>query len=86
MIRVIWNSPSVTAGRMIALRPEPVSNPVLQKPSWITSPRPNDGSTCKVTANTKMSRIPIRNVGSEMPISDTARNSFESQDCRLSAV
>ena len=33
VISVIWNRPSVIAGRISALRPEAVSRPVRQKPS-----------------------------------------------------
>ena len=51
MIRVIWNRPSVIDGMISALRPEIVSRPVVHQPSRTTSPRPNDGSQPKVTAN-----------------------------------
>ena len=40
----------MTEGKIIALRPEVVSKPVVQKPSVITSPLPKDGSTPKITA------------------------------------
>jgi len=77
MISVIWNRPSVIAGSTSAFSPDAVRKPVLQNPSRTTSPRPNDGSTPSVTGNRKISRMPIRNVGSEMPISDTERKTLE---------
>ena len=51
MISVIWNRPSVIDGMIRALSPEVVSNPVLHQPNRTTSPRPNEGSQPKITAN-----------------------------------
>ena len=86
MISVIWNRPSVIAGRIRAFSPEVVSKPVVQKPMRMTSPRPNEGRTPSVTGNRKINRMPIKNVGSEMPISDAARKMFDSHERRCSAV
>ena len=70
MISVIWNNPSVIDGRISALSPLAVRNPVDHQPSATTSPRPNDGSTLRTTAKNRMSRIPVRKVGIEMPIKE----------------
>jgi hypothetical protein len=40
----------VTDGKIIALRPETVKRPVVQKPISITSPLPKEGKTPKITA------------------------------------
>ena len=78
-MRVIWKRPSVTAGMTRACRPLAVSSPVVEPPRSTVSPRPKLGMTPSVTENTKISRMPIRKVGSEIPASDTAMNTFESQ-------
>ena len=41
-----------------------------------TSPRPNAGSHRRFAAKTQMSRIPIRNVGSETPSSEIVINTW----------
>ena len=41
----------MTEGKIIALSPEIVKRPVVQKPMSITSPLPKEGSTPKITAN-----------------------------------
>ena len=51
MIKVIWNRPSVIEGMISAFSPETVRRPVLHQPSFTTSPRPNDGSQFRITAN-----------------------------------
>ena len=86
MIKVIWNSESVIAGRISALSPLLVRKPVVHQPSATVSPRPNEGSQPRMTAKTRISRIPIRNVGSDTPISEIASSSCESQESRRSAV
>ena len=65
--------PSVMAGRIMADNPDAVKKPLLHQPICTTSPRPKDGSTLSQTANTRISRMPIRNVGSDTPISETVR-------------
>ena len=40
MISVIWNSPSVIAGRTSARKPDTVRRPVVHQPSRTVSPRP----------------------------------------------
>ena len=49
MISVIWNRPSVIAGRMSERRPDAVSNPVGQPKTVTTSPRPKEGSQPRFT-------------------------------------
>ena len=73
MISVIWKSASVIAGMIRDLRPDTVRNPVVhQGPRRTTSPRPKDGNQPSVTEKRVISRIPVRKVGSDMPISDNA--------------
>ena len=69
---VSWNRPSVIDGRISAFSPDTVRKLVVHQPICTVSPRPNDGSQCRLTAKTRIKRMPIRKVGSEMPISDTA--------------
>ena len=49
--------------------------PALGQPICTVWPRPNDGSQCRLTANIRIRRMPIRKVGSEIPISEIAWNS-----------
>ena len=70
-ISVIWKIASVIAGMISDFRPLVVRNPVVHQPIWTTSPRPKVGSQRSMTPKTRISRMPIRNVGSEMPISDS---------------
>ena len=86
MISVIWNRPSVIDGRIRDFSPEAVSSPVVHQPIATVSPRPNEGSQPSRTANTRISRMPMRNVGSDTPISDTARKNCDSHELRFSAV
>ena len=76
---VIWKRPSVTAGMTRAWSPLAVSIPVVQPPRSTVSPRPKLGMTPSVTEKMKISSIPIRNVGSEIPASETAMNILESR-------
>ncbi|CPM32111.1 Uncharacterised protein [Bordetella pertussis] len=63
-----------------------MSSPVDHHPSEMTSPRPKLGSQRNCTPNTSISRMPIRNVGSEMPASESAMNVLDSTPWRRSAV
>ncbi len=69
-----------------AFRPEAVRNPVDQKPTWTTSPRPKVGSHCSSTPKKRISRMPIRKVGKDTPIRETVKNSFERKPSRRSPV
>ena len=86
MMRVIWKSASVMAGRISALIPDIVRSPVLHQPRCTTSPRPKDGNHPRTTAKIQISRMPVRNVGSETPISEIAITARESQVSRWSPV
>ncbi len=86
MISVIWNRPSVIAGRMRDFKPEAVSKPVVHQPIATVSPRPKEGSQPSKTANTRISRMPMRKVGRDTPTSEIARNTCASQESRFSAV
>ncbi|MNR18329.1 hypothetical protein D3C85_1350530 [compost metagenome] len=77
MIKVIWNSASVMAGMMSASHPDLVRNPVVHHPRLTTSPRPKLGSHRSCTPKTRMSRMPIRKVGSEMPAKDSAMKALD---------
>ena len=59
---------------------------MVQPPSDTVSPRPKLGSHFSVTANTRISRMPIRKVGSDTPSSDTVIASCEAKVPRLSAA
>ena len=75
MIRVIWNMPSVIAGRISALMPAQEVKPVVhQPPICVTGPRPKLGSQPSHTANTRISRMPSRKVGSDTPTRLTTMN------------
>ena len=77
--RVSWNRPRVIEGRINAFSPDQVRKLVVHQPIWTVSPRPKDGSSRSHTANTRISRMPIKKVGSDMPIRDTAWNSLLDQ-------
>ena len=64
----------MSVGRINAERPDGVSNPVDQKPKSTTSPRPKDGNQPNHTENTKITMMPIKNVGSDIPMSDRLRS------------
>jgi len=51
-----------------------------------TSPRPKLGSHFNITANTRISRMPIRKVGSETPSSEKPIINWDSTLPRLSAA
>ena len=86
MISVIWNSASVMAGMISASRPDLVRKPVVHQPSPTTSPRPKLGSQRSCTPKNRISRMPIRKVGREMPASEMAMKALDSTPWRLSAV
>ena len=71
---------------MSDLMPLQVARPVLHQPSATVSPRPNEGSQPSITENTRISRMPMRNVGSETPTSDSASIACDSHESRRSAV
>jgi len=52
----------------------------------VTSPRPKLGSHFKVTANSKISRMPIRKVGSDTPISEIAISAWDARLPRRNAA
>ncbi len=83
---VIWKSESVIAGRISAFNPLLVRSPVVHQPSATVSPLPNDGSQPSRTAKTRISRMPIRNVGRLTPMSEPASSRWESHAFRCSAV
>ena len=69
MISVTWKKPSMTAGSTNDLIPLRVRKPVVHQPIRTTSPRPKEGSQLSATENTSIRRMPVTNVGTEMPIS-----------------
>ena len=70
MMSASWNTTPMMAGRIRCFRPSIVARPVVQGPKATTSPRPKLGSHLSVTAKPRISRIPIRKVGSETPTSE----------------
>ncbi len=86
MISANWNTASVIAGSTRCFQPSNVSQPVDQPPSITTSPRPKLGNNLSITANTRISRMPIRNVGSDTPSSDNVMNTCEPKRPRRNAV
>src|SRR3546814_1747884 len=88
MMRVNWNKARVIDGRMSARRPDSVRKPVDHQPSCTVSPRPKVGScgtrarpraalmSCDSTPNTRISRMPMRKVGSEMPTRERVRKTW----------
>ena len=73
-------------GMMRDLRPDPVRNPVVHQPMAITSPRPKVGSQRRMTPKNRMSRMPMRKVGSDTPTSERVMNPRERIPWRRSAV
>ncbi|MOA54575.1 hypothetical protein D3C78_1782220 [compost metagenome] len=71
---------------MSASHPDLVRNPVVHHPRLTTSPRPKLGSHRSCTPNTRISRMPIRNVGSEIPAKDSAMKALDRTPWRRSAV
>ena len=86
MMSVSWKIASVIAGSTRWRQPSRVAIPVVQGPNATTSPRPKLGSHFSVTANTRISRMPIRKVGSETPMSDIVINACEANVPRRSAA
>ena len=86
MISVSWNMPSVKAGIRIDFQPLAVSSPVVHQPRSTTSPRPKVGSRPSQTPKTRIRRMPMKKVGSEMPISEIARNALVRNRVGWSAV
>ena len=86
MISVIWMSDSVIVGRISAFSPLLVRGRWSTSRSATVSPRPNDGSQPSCTANTRISRMPIRNVGRLTPTSEAASSTCDSQLLRRNAV
>ena len=81
-----WNSDSVIAGRIRWRSPSIEVSPVVHQPIAVVSPRPYDGSQPSITANTRISRMPIRNVGSDTPSSDSVSSVCANQLLRRNAV
>ena len=77
MISVSWNTASVIAGKIRWRQPSTVKRPLVQWPSATTSPRPKAGSQRRLAANTEISRIPIRKVGSDTPSSENVISTCE---------
>ena len=76
MIRVSWKMASVIAGRVMWCQPLAVISPELHQPICTTCPRPKLGNQPSVTENTRISKIPIRKVGSDTPSSEIVMNSW----------
>ena len=77
MIRTITASgivASVIAGNRRCSQPSRVNSPVLQVPHCTTCPRPKLGNQPSHTANTRISNMPIRKVGSDTPSKDKVMN------------
>ena len=72
MMSVVWNSASVIDGRISDFHPLSVRSPVVHHPIATVSPRPKLGSQPSCTANTRISRMPMRKVGRLTPTSDAA--------------
>ncbi len=70
MIIAIWKTAIVSVGITSAFKPLTVSSPVVQTPRSTVAPRPNEGSQPRLTLNIQISRIPMKNDGSEIPRSD----------------
>ena len=68
------------------LIPEVVSIPVVQNPTFVTSPRPKDGSSPSHTAKMRMRKMPMRKLGSETPTSEVVSMAREIHESRRSAV
>ena len=62
--------------------PVQVRNPVDHQPIFTVSPRPKEGSTPSQTANTRISKIPIKKVGRETPTRLKVRKNRDSQELR----
>lgn len=86
MTSVIWNSDSVTPGRISAQRPVGVASPVLHHPTFTTWPRPKAGSHCSVTENSRMKRMPSAKLGSDTPSTETNWSVCASTELRRIAV
>ncbi len=86
MISVSWKSASVTAGSVMWIQPFVVSSPVLHQPRLTTSPRPKLGNQPRCTANTRISRMPIRKVGKDTPNSEIVMKTWLRKVPRLSAA
>ena len=76
-MRASWKIASVVAGRIRWRQPSAVRSPVVHQPIRDTSPRPKDGSHSSSTLKTRMRRMPMRNVGSDMPSTEPPMRSFE---------
>ena len=74
------------AGRTRCFQPSTVRKPVVHAPSATTSPRPKLGNTFSMTANTKISRMPIRKVGKETPSSEKVIKTCDRKLPRLKAA
>ena len=86
MISVSWKTASVIAGSTRCRQPSTLVMPVVHGPKATTSPRPKLGSHFSVTAKTRISRMPIRNVGSDTPISEIVIIVCDRNVPRLSAA
>ncbi len=62
--------------------PDQVRNPVLHQPSCTTAPRPKLGSQPSSTEKIRISRMPIRKVGSETPTRLPTMKAREANDLR----
>jgi len=83
---VTGKNPSVIDGRISALRPDFVRNPVLHAPTWTVLPRPKEGSHPSQTAKMRMRKIPMRKLGSYTPISEVVSTARAVQPPRFNAV
>ncbi len=85
MISVSWKTASVTAGSTMWCQPLAVRRPVVHQPICTVSPRPKLGNQPRPTANTRISRMPIRKVGSDTPSSEIVTNTWLRKVPRRSA-
>ena len=86
MISVSWKMARVIPGRIRWRQPSMLVMPVVQGPKATTSPRPKLGSQFSVTAKARISRMPIRKVGSDTPISEIVIIACDMKVPRLSAA
>ena len=83
---VSWKIASVSAGRIMCSQPSSVNRPELHQPNCTVSPRPKLGSQPSQTEKIRISRMPIRKVGSDTPSSDTVMNTWLRKLPRRSAA
>ena len=86
MMSVSWKIASVMAGSVMWCQPLALSRPVDHQPSSVTGPRPKLGNQPSVTENTRISKMPIKKVGSDTPSSEIVMNTWLMKLPRRSAA